>query len=487
MKLSSSRPIQLVLLSVLVLAALTLLSAFLYKWQFEERLHSVEQGLANARSFQPLQRQLESRWLTETSAGWLNQISGRTPGQVADTLAAIDELLRLTPAADTRTRNLLNRVRSEYRSLDGRSGPVLLPIIATLQSAATSESLYREKGMSELLGSLQVQLIQALVVPGGVLVILLAFLAIIWRRLLRPIEQLESQISSVSEGDFTPLSEVDPGRDAPSVHGNFIKLARRLSDLEQKECRHADDLEQDVKAATRTLIEQQQNLARAERLSIAVEFAASLAHDIRNPLAAIQMSLSNLRAEIEDDDMAERVERISAEVVRLGRLVGDAVEFARRDPETPALFYMSDLVEELFALAKYQMPSEIELKHDIPDALQCRLPRERLQQALLNLIVNSATAIGQGAGRITVVARDSESDLEITVMDDGPGFPGDILSGGIRPFDTTRKDGAGLGLATARRLARENGGDIRISNRADDEGEQGARIALLLPSCVEDG
>ncbi|MCH2187326.1 ATP-binding protein, partial [Myxococcota bacterium] len=116
-----------------------------------------------------------------------------------------------------------------------------------------------------------------------------------------------------------------------------------------------------------------------------------------------------------------------------------------------------------------------------------RLPKERLRQALLNLILNSAQAIGDNPGHIVIEARELDSDLELIVTDDGTGFPDDILAAGIHPFRTTRAKGTGLGLATVRRFVRENGGEIELSNASAAGNRRGARVALLLPSCIEHG
>lgn len=235
------------------------------------------------------------------------------------------------------------------------------------------------------------------------------------------------------------------------------------------------------------LLEKQMAFSLSEKRTLAAELAASMAHDIRNPLAAIQMSLSNLRADIQDEDLAERTERISAEVARLGRIVTQAVDSTRVEPEEPSRVDLSSLVEEAIQLLRYQVPSSIAIENEVPGDLRCRLPMNRLQEAIVNLIANSAESIGAQAGLIRVEVEISGSDLALSVIDDGPGFPDDLLKTGGRSLTKEGSHGERFRLAIARRITRDVGGSLRLSNEEGGDGPNGARAVLLLPSCVDDG
>jgi signal transduction histidine kinase len=141
---------------------------------------------------------------------------------------------------------------------------------------------------------------------------------------------------------------------------------------------------------------------------------------------------------------------------------------------------LAELVKELTALLRYQLPEDIRLSQTIPGDLACRLPEGGLRQALLNLILNGAQAIGDEPGEIVVSAYHSQGRLKISVLDDGPGFPDSLLESGVRTFSTGRQGGTGLGLAAVRRFARDLGGDLVL----DNVDSNGARATIDLPNMV---
>jgi signal transduction histidine kinase len=225
------------------------------------------------------------------------------------------------------------------------------------------------------------------------------------------------------------------------------------------------------------LLEQQRNLARAERLAVTGEFAASVAHELRNPLAGLQMTLANLRNEIDDAELRERVDLMINEVGRLTRLLNQLLDSARHEPEAPQSVHLAELVDEILSLHRYQLAPKMRLENHVDPAVVCDLPADRLRQALLNLMINAGLAMAGKGGLISIDATCEGSSLRITVTDDGPGFPAEILTGGVRPFFSTREQGTGLGLAVVRRFVRDLGGTLELANLEP----HGARVTLILP------
>lgn len=109
------------------------------------------------------------------------------------------------------------------------------------------------------------------------------------------------------------------------------------------------------------------------------------------------------------------------------------------------------------------------------------LPRDRMRQTLLNLILNAIEAMGDGTGTVRVTAERSDGRLRWSVRDDGPGFPENLLARPVGPFVTHRENGTWLGLATVRRFVKDLDGDLLLENR--DGG--GARVVLELPFVEE--
>ena len=224
-------------------------------------------------------------------------------------------------------------------------------------------------------------------------------------------------------------------------------------------------------------MEQQYSLARAERLAAIGEVAAEFAHEIRNPVAGIQMAFSNLRREIDDQHQCERMELISSELKRLARLLNDMLDQSRHSPEAATDFDMATLIRDLLALSRYQIAESIELNSDAPDALPVHLPESGIRQALLNLILNAADALDGDSGAICIKACAETQGLRIDVFDNGPGFSKDMINYGIRPFRTSRQHGTGLGLAMVQRFVKDIGGTIKLSNQQP----HGACVTVLLP------
>lgn len=240
---------------------------------------------------------------------------------------------------------------------------------------------------------------------------------------------------------------------------------------------YAESLEAEVRVATRTLLEQQSSLSRAERLAAVGELAAGIAHELRNPLAGIQMSCVNLRSEVDDPDQAARLDLIIQELKRMARLLTELLEQSKQAPAPSKACDVSGLVRELVALTRYQIPAQIELSYAVPETLVCSLAESSLRQVLLNLVLNAAQAIDHRSGCIRITASRDTDWLYVRVLDDGPGFTEELLRGGVRPFVTGRTQGTGLGLAIVQRTMRECGGQLKLSNRSP----RGACVTLQLP------
>jgi signal transduction histidine kinase len=266
-----------------------------------------------------------------------------------------------------------------------------------------------------------------------------------------------------------------------------IRPIHERQDFPQEISTEAQSLHQGSEAIPGDRIQKLITLSLAEKKTISAELAASMAHDIRNPLAAIQMSLSNLRADLQDEELAERAERISAEVIRMSRIVTQAVDSTRVEIEESSLIGLSQAVDEIIQLMEFQLRPSITVKNQVPEDLHCNLPQNRFEEALMNLIANSAEAFGEEAGLIRISAEVTGTDLALSVVDDGPGFPEEILKSGGRALTQNRLSGEHFRLIIARRITRDVGGSLQLSNDQTEDGEHGARVVLLLPSCVDDG
>jgi nitrogen fixation/metabolism regulation signal transduction histidine kinase len=297
------------------------------------------------------------------------------------------------------------------------------------------------------------------------------------QRLFRPIGNLKEFLSRLSGGDFAPVSldGIDPL--LLPLFQNYNQMVNRLEQLEQANRNRTLSLEQEVRGATQVLLKQQQSLARAERLAAAGEVSATLAHELRNPIAGIEVTLVNLRRELADASLGERIDLVIAELHRITRLLNGLLQQTSHVPEVPRSVSVHRLVQELATLIRYQVPTHIRLETEVPEQLRCRLPEDGVRQAVLNMVLNSVEALHDAPGVITIRVESRDDMLHLQVIDDGPGFSQDLLSGGVRPFVTSRESGTGLGLAIVKRFARDLGGELIIANRSP----HGACVTMSLP------
>ncbi len=296
-------------------------------------------------------------------------------------------------------------------------------------------------------------------------------------RILRPLNDLNLLINRLGQQSFPPLllESVDPLLKPLFI--DFNTMLQRLTELEQTQQQHQQELEEKVRYATQSLLEYQHTLAQSERLATIGELTAKLAHELRNPLAGIYLALANLAAEIEDEDKASRLTLVLTELERITQLLNRVLDRSRHSPEPVSQFQFADMLNSLLQLVRYQIPARIGIEPHIPPTLQCHLPEGRLRQSLLNLILNAAQSIGTGTGNIIIKAKSEKDCLTICIQDSGPGFPAALLENGIQAFASNRVEGTGLGLAIVRRFCHEQGGALILTNLANS----GACVELILP------
>ena len=253
-------------------------------------------------------------------------------------------------------------------------------------------------------------------------------------------------------------------------------LAARTAALERSN-RDLEAALQTAEQASNALLEQHATLARTDRMAAVGEMAGGLAHEIRNPLAGIRMSLQNLRAETADPEIRERIDPPIAELDRLARLLNRYLSPLRHEPEPLAEVALRELVDELCSLLRYRLPANIHLDVEVAEDIVWKLPKDRVRQSLLNLVLNSIQAIGEEPGAITIRGVHAEGRLDLCVADDGPGFPDSVLEGPVRRFQSQSDEGTGLGLAMVRRVAEDLGGRLVLERRSP----RGACVRMELP------
>jgi two-component system, NtrC family, sensor histidine kinase PilS len=219
---------------------------------------------------------------------------------------------------------------------------------------------------------------------------------------------------------------------------------------------------------------------RQDRLAAIGRMAASIAHEIRNPLAAMRGSIQMLRSEMDSDSsQAELMEIILRESDRLNRIITDFLSYARPRSLSPARVDVGDLLHQTFALLRHSPeigPNQIVTEELPHQPVFAEADEGQLKQVFWNLARNALQAMPQGGTLRAKLDTNSDSRLRIAFSDTGRGMSPDQVEHLFEPFSSTT-GGTGLGLSIVYQIIRDHGGTINVRSR---EG-QGTTITVELP------
>jgi nitrogen fixation/metabolism regulation signal transduction histidine kinase len=232
------------------------------------------------------------------------------------------------------------------------------------------------------------------------------------------------------------------------------------------------------------------HLIAAERTAAWAEVARRLAHEIKNPLTPIQLSAERMGmklAPLLNDEGRAMLERATSTIVNqveaMKNLVNAFRDYARLPSPTLGRVNLNALIREILALYEASnVPIRTELDEPLPEILA---DASQLRQVIHNLLQNAQDAmIDRPDGVITVATTLRKTGrVRLTITDQGPGFPPDMLSRAFEPYYTTKHRGSGLGLAIVKKIVDEHGGDIRLINLENG----GAEVRIhLRPVARED-
>ena len=227
-------------------------------------------------------------------------------------------------------------------------------------------------------------------------------------------------------------------------------------------------------------------LKRADRLAAVGELSARMAHEIRNPLAAISGSVQLVALRQWVDDKDKRLfSIIIRETDRLDGLLRDFLSYAKPTPPTKVALPLHQMLVELIPLLSRDPRLEgVTIENRVPEDVVVVFDRDQCKQIFWNLLVNGAEAIA-GEGRIAIDAEQQRpgssgegEQVRVCVRDNGQGMSPADVKRVFEPFFTTKKGGTGLGLATVYRIVETHGGRITV---ASEEGS-GTTVSLFLPA-----
>ena len=228
---------------------------------------------------------------------------------------------------------------------------------------------------------------------------------------------------------------------------------------------------------------------RSERMAAIGELAASIAHEIRNPLASISGSVEMLQDVAQLDDSASNLmDIVLREVDRLDMLISEFLDYSRPSNLSSERVDLDELVEEVLELFEEGEQRDLELDlHTDGTPMTLEVDREAIRQILWNLLNNALEAVPDDrTPRIRLelesLQENDRSLYRLSVEDNGSGVDPDEAERIFEPFFTTRDEGSGLGLATTHRLVEAHGGRIQLE---EPDRLEGARLTLFFPESAD--
>ncbi|PHP66964.1 hypothetical protein CSC94_10415 [Zhengella mangrovi] len=298
------------------------------------------------------------------------------------------------------------------------------------------------------------------------------------RHSFRSLGRLSQLLENVGNLEFRAATPDDAGDPLAPIYERYNEMAQKLRQAVDEADQREATLERQVRMASETLLRQQAELENGARLAAVGEFAARMAHELRNPISGISLALHNMQRELDDEDMRDRVSLIVSELERVTALLNGLLERGRFAPEDPVPVNLRQLAGDVVRLFGYQLDDRIAIFTDLEDTT-CSLPRDTLRQVLVNLLRNASEALAGTGGTIRVAMHRENNRARLCVSDDGPGFPRAMLERGIRPFHSEKETGTGLGMSIVQRLVNAAGGDIEIGT--SPEGGAMTTITMTCP------
>lgn len=221
----------------------------------------------------------------------------------------------------------------------------------------------------------------------------------------------------------------------------------------------------------------------SERLATIGQLAASIGHELRNPLGTIDSSLFLVQQRltklgVDDQQLNKHYEKIGNQIKHCGKIITNLLDLARERPPARRRTSVDQLVQ--IALERAALPPGVEASIEELSATTIDGDPDDLSHVLVNLLTNAAQA-QQGRGRIRVSAQRFKGGTALRVADSGPGVPAEIRHRIFDALFTTRARGTGLGLALCRRIVHAHGGEIEL-----EPSESGAVFRVWIPDLQED-
>ncbi len=224
----------------------------------------------------------------------------------------------------------------------------------------------------------------------------------------------------------------------------------------------------EMEIALKKIVEMEKNLAEAntriknERLTAIGELAASMAHDMKNPLGTIRTGIDILKRNIENkpeiDDVIHRMDR---SVSRMSHQVEDVLNYVKKTPLAVKPIQIKSIIKS--AIDSLNILKTIQITVE-GDDITINCDEKKMEIVFINLLLNSIQSIDQNQGTISIRIKQIDKNAIIEIEDNGLGIPEEVIHDIFKPLVTTKQKGTGLGLASCKNIIEQHGGSISFQN-----------------------
>lgn len=305
-------------------------------------------------------------------------------------------------------------------------------------------------------------LILGVLVLGGATGLMLTW------RFTRPITELSRAAKRVADGELAFEVPVHRRDEVGELAQMFNEMIRDLSEKRVLE----------------------ERLNTAERSAVIGRLASGIAHEIRNPLNFINLSIDHVASHYQPADPTDQAQyakllgAVKREVGRLNLLVNDFLNYGRPSKLSPKSVGLANLIEEVVKIVENKARDQgidlMVVNQSCSDEI--RADAEQLKSCFSNIIINAIQAMPNG-GSLRVVIEDSENGVQISIQDTGAGIPADKLDQIFEAYYSTKETGIGLGLAITRRVVELHQGSIRVESKVG----VGTKFVVALPNTLKTG
>lgn len=455
-------------LMMLFLSFILLFALWFLYWQSEKALmnelgnqtselsKAIQVGVEEVTGSGPSDESRLAQYLKSLNSKGINEISIISN---TDEIIASTNPTKIGAAVSPRKKELIIKAElGEPVSKEGRAYNVIVPVIAGEAHYGYIHLKINADDVSLMLRHNMAKRILAALIVFGLGIIIAIFLSM---RYTEPIHGVVNAARKVAEGDLNQNLPVDRKDEIGELTASFNFMVQRLRENKRLE----------------------ERLREAEHLSAVGQLSRTIAHEIRNPLNFISLSIDHIKEKYPPAGTEEAanfdalVSSIKLEIRRLNNLVSDFLDYGKPLRLNLQRVSIDNLLGDVVEIIRAKADSEgVEIIQECDFSPAIKLDPELMKTCILNVVMNSFQAMPRG-GTLTIRTEKNNGNLVLSLSDTGSGVPKENLPKIFEPFFTTKSNGLGLGLATTKRIIEEHGGKI-VFQSGDDAG---STVSMSLP------